>query len=71
MAPATPVTIVASTITANAVPTPTCLMKMISDVANAPIAMQNRIAAAVTMRPVRSSPIATASSSAAPRRGPP
>ena len=41
-------------------------MKIISDVTNAPIAMQNRIAAAVTIRPVRCSPTATASSLGSP-----
>ena len=58
--------IVASIRTAIAVPSPTCLMKMISEVTNAPIAMQNRSAAAVTIRPVRSRPIATDSESDAP-----
>ncbi len=52
--------------TASAVPTPTCLMKMISEVANAPMAMLNSRAAAVTMRPVRSRPMATDSESDAP-----
>ena len=41
-------------------------MKMISEVTKAPIAMENSIAAAVTIRPVRSSPIATASRCGAP-----
>ena len=41
-------------------------MKTISDVANAPIAITNSSAANVTMRPVRSSPSATASSLDAP-----
>ena len=54
-------TIVASISTASAVPTPSSLMKTICEVAKAPIATQNSSAAAVTMRPVRSSPSATAS----------
>ena len=58
--------IVASISTASAVPTPISLMKMISEVAKAPIAIENSSAAAVTIRPVRSSPIATDSRSAAP-----
>ena len=58
--------IVASMRTARAVPRPTCLMKMISEVTNDPIAMQNRSAAAVTIRPVRSRPMATDSESDAP-----
>jgi hypothetical protein len=41
-------------------------MKIISEVTKAPIATANRTAAAVTMRPTRSSPIATASASVAP-----
>ena len=41
-------------------------MKITSDVANAPIATQNSSAAAVTIRPVRSRPIATASRFDAP-----
>ena len=41
-------------------------MKMICEVANAPIAITNSSAANVTMRPVRSSPSATASSLDAP-----
>ena len=41
----------ASIRTASAVPTPFCLMKMISEVAKAPIATANRSAAAVTIRP--------------------
>ena len=45
---------------------PFSLMKMICEVAKAPIAMQNRSAAAVTIRPVRSRPIATDSESEAP-----
>jgi hypothetical protein len=44
-------TIVASISTASAVPTPSCLMKMICEVANAPIAITNSSAANVTMRP--------------------
>ena len=56
-------TIVASIRTARAVPRPTCLMKMICEVTNAPMAIENRSAAAVMMRPVRSRPIATASES--------
>ena len=58
--------IVASISTASAVPTPFSLMKMISEVANAPIAMLNSSAAAVTIRPVRSRPMATDSESEAP-----
>ena len=54
-------TIDASISTAKAVPTPFSLMKMICEVANAPIAMLNSTAAAVTIRPVRSRPTATAS----------
>ena len=50
----------ASISTASAVPTPFSLMKMICEVAKAPIATANSSAAAVTIRPVRSSPIATA-----------
>ena len=57
----------ASISTASAVPTPSSLMNTSLDVANAPIATANRTAAAVTIRPVRSSPIATASESDAPR----
>ena len=41
-------------------------MKTICEVANAPIAIANSSAAEVTMRPVRSSPTATASRSDAP-----
>ena len=44
-------TIVASISTASAVPTPSCLMKMICEVANAPIAITNSSAANVTIRP--------------------
>ena len=43
--------IVASMSTANTVPSPTCLMKMISEVANAASATDSRSAAAVTIRP--------------------
>ena len=57
--------IVASISTATAVPNPTSLMKIICDVTNAPIAIENSSAAAVTIRPVRSSPIATASAPSA------
>ena len=53
----------ASISTASAVPMPFSLMKMICEVAKAPIAIENRSAAAVTIRPVRSSPIATDSES--------
>ncbi len=56
----------ASISTASAVPTPFCLMKRICEVAKAPIATANSSAAAVTIRPVRSSPIATHSDSEAP-----
>jgi len=42
-------------------PIPSSLMKMICDVANAPIAMQKSKAAAVMMGPVRCRPVATAS----------
>ena len=52
--------------TAIAVPRPTCLMKMISEVTKAPIAIANSSAAAVMIRPVRSIPIATLSRSPAP-----
>ena len=60
-------TIVASMITATAVPIPSSLMKTICEVANAPMATQNSTAAAVTILPVRCSPSATASRSEAPR----
>ena len=63
--------IVASISTASAVPSPFSLMKMISEVTKAPIAIANSSAAAVTIRPVRSSPIATASESTRRRRAPP
>ena len=59
-------TIVASIRTATAAPTPSCLMKTICDVANAPSATTSSSAAAVTMRPVRWRPSATASSFVAP-----
>ena len=58
--------IVASISTASAVPTPFSLMKTISEVAKAPIAIAKSSAAAVTIRPVRSRPIATHSESEAP-----
>ena len=51
----------ASMITATAMPTPTSLMKITEEVAKAPIATQNKIAACVTIRPVRSRPMATES----------
>jgi hypothetical protein len=57
---------VASISTASAVPRPSCLMKIISEVTKAPIATANRTAAAVVMRPTRSRPVATASVSVAP-----
>src|SRR5262249_45160187 len=57
---------VASIHTASAVPRPSSLMKISFEVVNAPIATANSSAAAVTIRPVRSSPIATASRSPAP-----
>ena len=41
-------------------------MKIICEVTKAPIAIENSSAAAVTIRPVRSSPIATASLFEAP-----
>ena len=53
-------TTVASSATAAAVPTPSSCTKTSRDVANEPIATQKRSAAAVTMRPVRSRPQATA-----------
>ena len=56
----------ASISTASAVPTPFSLMKMICEVAKANIATAKSSAAAVTIRPVRSSPIATHSVSEAP-----
>ena len=59
--------IVASSATATAVPTPSSWMNEIPEVANVPIATQNRSAAAVTTRPVRSSPSATASRFSSPR----
>ena len=54
-------TIVASMITASAMPIPTSLMNAISEVEKAPTAIEKSSAAAVTIRPVRSSPAATAS----------
>ena len=59
--------IVASSATATAVPTPSSWMNEIPEVANVPIATQNRSAAAVTTRPVRSIPSATASRFSRPR----
>lgn len=56
----------ASISTAKAAPMPSSLMSTIEDVANAPIATANSSAAAVTIRPVRSSPIATPSELDAP-----
>ena len=56
----------ASIRTAAAVPIPTSLRNTTFDVANAPIATARRIAAEVTRRPVRWSPIATASRSPPP-----
>ena len=58
--------IVASISTARAVPTPSSLIRVIWEVAKAPIAMANSRAAAVTMRPVRWRPTATASLVSAP-----
>ena len=55
----------ASMSTASAVPTPFSLTKRICEVAKAPSATAKRSAAAVTIRPVRSSPIATLSDSEA------
>ena len=57
---------VASISTARATPSPSSLMKTRSEVTKAPIAIENSSAAAVTIRPVRSSPIATASRLDAP-----
>ena len=54
---------VASTSTASAVPTATSLMKIICEKTNAPIATANSSAAAVMIRPLRSRPMAIASSS--------
>ena len=59
-------TIEASSRTASAVPIPSSLMNTIWEVANAPTATANSRAALVTMRPVRSSPSATASEFGAP-----
>jgi len=56
----------ASISTASAAPRPSSLMNTSLEVANAPIATANRTAAAVTIRPVRSSPTATASESERP-----
>ena len=56
----------ASISTANAAPSPSSLMNTSLEVANAPIATANNSAAAVTIRPVRSSPTATASEFGAP-----
>ena len=50
---------VASMITASAIPMPNILMNVIPDVANAMNTIARSAAAAVTMRPVRSSPMAT------------
>src|SRR5262249_37021670 len=50
----------ASISTARAMPRPSSLMNTSFDVTNAPIATEKRSAAAVTIRPVRSRPIATA-----------
>ena len=61
----------ASISTASAAPRPSSLMNTSLEVANAPIATANRSAAAVTIRPVRSRPIATASESERRRRAPP
>ncbi len=57
---------VASIATASAAPKPSSLMKKMSEVTNAPIATQNSSAAAVTRRPVRSRPWATASRAGQP-----
>ena len=62
--------IVASSATATAVPTPSSWMNEIPEVAKVPIATQKRSAAAVTTRPVRSSPSATASRFSRPRSRP-
>ena len=56
----------ASTSTPVAVATPICWMNEIELVLKAPIATAIRIAAAVTTRPVRARPVATASSSGSP-----
>ncbi len=52
---------VASIATARAAPTPSCFTKKMWELAKAPIATQKSSAAAVTRRPVRSRPRATAS----------
>ena len=57
----------ASISTPVAVATPICWMNEIELVLKTPIATARRIAAAVTTRPVRASPSATASRSPAPR----
>src|SRR4051794_20219436 len=59
-------TMVASISTAIATPKPSCLTKMISAVTKQPIAITINKAANVTIRPVRWSPRATASSLEAP-----
>ena len=56
----------ASSSTAAATPTKFSWMKIIFEVANTPTASANSSAAAVTIRPVRSSPIEIASESLAP-----
>ena len=56
----------ASIRTPNATAMPICWMNGIALVENAPIATASRIAAAVTTRPVRAMPIATASRSLSP-----
>src|SRR5262249_50424285 len=60
-------TMLASIATAAAVPTPSSWTNTRRDVANEPIATQKSRAAAVTMRPVRSSPAATAAVLDSPR----
>ncbi len=64
-------TIDASIRTASAVPMPSSLMNTSLEVANAPIATANSSAAAVTMRPVRSSPTPPPPSPTRRRRVPP
>ena len=56
----------ASTRTPTAVAMPICCMNEISLVLKAPMATASRIAAAVTMLPVRPRPVATASRSLSP-----
>ncbi len=56
----------ASISTASAEPSPSSLMNTSFEVAKAPMATANSSAAAVTIRPVRSRPIATAAESEAP-----